>query len=505
MQGRSYVNRNVVQAIAAAIVLTTIALLSCGAQAAQDLASYLPKIAPADFFRRPTGSARRRAIRPSSRSIAATSCWASSISIPISPTRPAIRASRSSLLVGIDPNGVITGVKLVEHKEPIVLIGIPARIVDARQHADRHGHEAGRAVARRQPPQVDIVSGATVTVLVMGDSVVRSAVEADPERTPRWRPAGRGRRRRRPVTKTVDLDRSEIRDWETLLGDGSVRRLHLTIGEVNEAFANPATRRRARIPSRAIPATPSSTSTSRSSRVPTIGRSLLGDDGYERLKDALKPGQQAIVVAGDGAYSFKGSGYVRGGIFDRIELLQDGTSTRFRDRNHTRLGASRRPARRSAGDRALHDPARVHASTRPSPGSCNCWCSARRRARQGVPDLRARLHPARRLPAATACRARRAAQPAAQAGAARRLPSTRRQQPPTDATRAALAADLAGQDRHDRHHRRRAGHPDRHLLLPGRAGAAAAPLRLGPPRLPRSSRWSGSAGTPTRSSRSSTC
>ncbi len=72
--------------------------------------------------------------------------------------------------------------------------------------------------------------------------------------------------------------------------------------------------------------------------VPTIGRSLLGDDGYERLKARLKPGQQAIVVAGDGAYSFKGSGYVRGGIFDRIELLQDGQSTRFRDRNHTRLG-----------------------------------------------------------------------------------------------------------------------------------------------------------------------
>ena len=72
--------------------------------------------------------------------------------------------------------------------------------------------------------------------------------------------------------------------------------------------------------------------------VPTIGRSLLGDEGYEQLKARLKPGQQAVVVAGDGVYSFKGSGYVRGGIFDRIELLQDGSSTRFRDRNHTRLG-----------------------------------------------------------------------------------------------------------------------------------------------------------------------
>lgn len=54
--------------------------------------------------------------------------------------------------------------------------------------------------------------------------------------------------------------------------------------------------------------------------------------------DKLKPGQQAILVAADGAYSFKGSGYVRGGIFDRIELIQDGAATRFRDRDHTMIG-----------------------------------------------------------------------------------------------------------------------------------------------------------------------
>ena len=45
------------------------------------------------------------------------------------------------------------------------------------------------------------------------------------------------------------------------------------------------------------------------------------------------------MIAGDGVYSFKGSGYVRGGIFDRIELEQGGSGTRFRDRNHERLGA----------------------------------------------------------------------------------------------------------------------------------------------------------------------
>jgi NosR/NirI family nitrous oxide reductase transcriptional regulator len=72
--------------------------------------------------------------------------------------------------------------------------------------------------------------------------------------------------------------------------------------------------------------------------VPSIGRSLLGEAGYQQLRQRLHPGQQAILIAANGAYSFKGSGYVRGGIFDRIELLQNETSIRFRDRAHVRLG-----------------------------------------------------------------------------------------------------------------------------------------------------------------------
>ncbi|WP_410962863.1 hypothetical protein, partial [Salmonella sp. SAL4446] len=42
--------------------------------------------------------------------------------------------------------------------------------------------------------------------------------------------------------------------------------------------------------------------------VPTIGTSLLGEAGYERLRNRLKPGQHAIFIAAEGIYSFKGSG-----------------------------------------------------------------------------------------------------------------------------------------------------------------------------------------------------
>src|SRR5690606_16218360 len=72
---------------------------------------------------------------------------------------------------------------------------------------------------------------------------------------------------------------------------------------------------------------------------PAIGRSLLGESEYASMLGMLAPGQQALLVAGDGIYSFKGSGYVRGGIFDRIELIQGAETIRFRDQLHRRVGA----------------------------------------------------------------------------------------------------------------------------------------------------------------------
>src|SRR5215208_1574775 len=39
------------------------------------------------------------------------------------------------MLVGIDPQGVIRGIKLVDHKEPIVLVGIPEKRVTASMNA----------------------------------------------------------------------------------------------------------------------------------------------------------------------------------------------------------------------------------------------------------------------------------------------------------------------------------------------------------------------------------
>jgi NosR/NirI family nitrous oxide reductase transcriptional regulator len=241
------------------------------------------------------------------------------------------------ILIGINPKGVITGLKLVEHKEPIVLVGIPvARILEAVNKLI--GTDMASVVRGATPaPQVDIVSGATVTVLVMGDSIVRSATKLI--RSGRLGTQGDVAVSAPPqAAKVIAPEKGEIRDWQSLVGDGSVRRLILTVADVNEAFEKSGNAAAAAHPEEGDAGDTFIDLYVADVAVPTIGRSLLGDDGYNRLAARLKPGQQALIVAGSGRYSFKGAAYVRGGIFDRIELIQDTNSVRFRDRNHTRLG-----------------------------------------------------------------------------------------------------------------------------------------------------------------------
>ena len=138
------------------------------------------------------------------------------------------------IVVGIDEDGKVRGLKLVEHHEPIVLVGIPeAKIMAALN--DLIDQDLGAVAAgTAKPPQVDIVSGATVTVLVMGDSVVRSAVKLI--RSGRLSGATSAGAAPAAAKRALDPAKTEVRDWQSLIGDGSVRSLQLTVGEVSQAF-----------------------------------------------------------------------------------------------------------------------------------------------------------------------------------------------------------------------------------------------------------------------------
>ena len=240
-----------------------------------------------------------------------------------------------SILIGISLDGKIVGAKLAAHHEPIVLIGIPQAKIENFIHSYVGLSYADAPAALRRGPPVDIVSGATVTTMVIGDTITRSAIRIAQSR-------GLGGLKAEPaaaatVTKTIDQS-APSESWAALLGDGSVRRFNLSVGDINKAFERSGNQDAITHPEQGSPDETFIDLYTALVSAPAIGRSLLGDAGYQHLQQSLKPGQQAIVIAANGRYSFKGSGYVRGGIFDRIEVLQGENTIRFRDRNYERLG-----------------------------------------------------------------------------------------------------------------------------------------------------------------------
>src|SRR5690554_3326845 len=247
---------------------------------------------------------------------------------------PAYSGKPIDMHVVLDTDGVIRDAYVLEHHEPILLIGIP----EQKLHDFNAGYSGIRAdqrvvVGRSRDPAavtVDAVSGATVTVMVINEVVMRS-VRAVAVELGLIRDAAATAK---PATVRADV--YEPADWATLTGNGAVRRLHLTRGDVDAAFAGTA----AEGVDAATPETAGETFIDlyvAHLNAPTIGRNLLGENGYRFLMEELGPDEHAIAVMGRGEYSFKGSGYVRGGIFDRVQLRQHGDSVSFRDMDHERI------------------------------------------------------------------------------------------------------------------------------------------------------------------------
>ncbi len=240
-------------------------------------------------------------------------------------------------MVAVSPEAKVLGVKLVKHSEPIVLIGIP----DAKMKAVAEGYVGLDLVAEAASGgtghELNIVSGATVTVMVIDDSIVRSGLKVA-------RALGLGGMAADAATTgprfAINPQATAPADWSAMLGDGTIRKLVLNVGQVNEAFAalgDP------RATARALTDPPDTTFIDMNAAlvsVPGIARSLLGAEEQANLDAWLAEGDHAVLIAGEGLYSFKGSGYVRGGIFDRIVLIQDDVSVRFRDRQHRRAGVA---------------------------------------------------------------------------------------------------------------------------------------------------------------------
>jgi NosR/NirI family transcriptional regulator, nitrous oxide reductase regulator len=239
------------------------------------------------------------------------------------------------IVVGLDTDGLITGARMVKHSEPIVLVGIPVKKV--HDFIDKYVglNVLDIATTGKDDRELDIVSGATVTIMIIDDTIVRAAIRV-------MRTRGIGGLKdasadKNRITYSVRKTLDEKLDWMTMLGDGSVRRRLISVADINAAFEGAGKTKAAARPEPGPDGDAFVDFYIANASIPSIAHSLLGDQEYKNMMAALKPGEQAILMAGSGRYSFKGSGYVRGGIFDRIQLIQGDYSVRFRAKTHKRL------------------------------------------------------------------------------------------------------------------------------------------------------------------------
>ena len=248
---------------------------------------------------------------------------------------PAYSGKPINMQVILDTHGVIQDAYVLEHHEPILLIGIPVEKLHAFD-AKYKGVKADRRVvvgrsSDLEAVTVDGISGATVTVMVVNEIIMRAAQKVAVSLKLIEDRAGAAQK-----PATVRQDFYEPATWEQLTGNGAVRRLNLTRGQVDAAFKGTEAEGIDNAAADQVDDTFIELYIA-DLNPPAIGRNLLGDNQYRFLMQDLKPGEQAIAVLGRGLFSYKGSGYVRGGIFDRVQLRQFGNVISFRDMDHQRL------------------------------------------------------------------------------------------------------------------------------------------------------------------------
>lgn len=309
----------------------------CTAAGAQGrLAQFLPKLSPGEMF---PGADRLGPVEgnPPAASVFASGRPVGYVFLNSDIVNSAGYSGKPiDIVIALSLDGRIAGAKLVEHHEPIVLVGIAPSKIESFIHGYVGRNFADTPSGNHAGAPVDVVSGATVSAMVIGDSITRSSIVV--ARTRRIGRAGQGgaQANGEPARK-VDATRSVVESWSALLADGSVRHLRLSIADVNRAFERSGNHEAIEHPETGDPNDTFIDLYAAVVSVPSIGRSLLGETGWDQLRSQLGANQQAVLIGAEGIYSFKGSGYVRGGIFDRIEIIQGEDSIRFHDRDQQRI------------------------------------------------------------------------------------------------------------------------------------------------------------------------
>lgn len=232
------------------------------------------------------------------------------------------------LLIGMDPQGVLAGVKVLEHHEPVFLHGLGEQslfdFVDQYRLkpigkpiivGGRQGASEGDSVTR-----IDNVSKATVSVVILNETVLLSALTVARKLLDGFASS--------PLA-TPKMDLYEPLDWSQLLERGLVQHWTLSREEVEKSLRHELDG----YPQLDLDQPAFADLYFAYLNAPIIGRNLLGEAGFARLNEELKSGEQALLVMSSGMYPHVPEDFVPATAPNRIVLMQNEHAIELHDMN----------------------------------------------------------------------------------------------------------------------------------------------------------------------------
>lgn len=234
-----------------------------------------------------------------------------------------------NILIGLDPQGVMKGLKILQHNEPIFVYGLgQAPFVDFvnkyKEHSIRERFIIDSAdQSSANSTYFDGVTKATVSVLVANDTIISSALKVARAKLDGF--IAPSNMMLKPSIGPVEilsfaqlLERGLITHWQMPLNE--VLADQTLESEVLSAISDiePKTGQFVDLYLAFI-------------NIPIIGKNVLGEQEFARLQENLKPGEHALLVFSNGDYSYVSEEFIPQTIPTRLSLTQSGFPTDIRD------------------------------------------------------------------------------------------------------------------------------------------------------------------------------
>lgn len=230
-----------------------------------------------------------------------------------------------NVLIGLDTAGNFAGLKVKEHSEPIFLYGLGEQsMFDFISQYENHNVRerfivGGKSKAGSDATYFDGVTKATVSVLVINDTIVTSALAVARAKLDGFMA---------PSDKIIAPDYFESLNFNQLVDKGYIQHHSIAdsdftglVSEVADAAYNVITEEDGLFSEHFYAFL----------SVPVVGKNLLSEAEYARLKENLELGELALMVINTKGFSFVSEAFIPQTTPEYLRLSQGGFPIDIRD------------------------------------------------------------------------------------------------------------------------------------------------------------------------------